>query len=425
VKNYLPAVTLVWLVRTNSVENAWERDIAIPAFEAQHPGIEIDLLTITQSDKLNVLEDMITTGQPLHVWSPRGGGLGFASARHLGWLTDLTPLIERDNVDLSDFATQAVAMCNVDGHQYGLPLLSVGSYVFYNADLFDAAGVSYPPTDWDDTNWTWDAMVAKAISLTHDYGDPETGQYGVLTNRQMEGPGLIFGQHIFPEGAYDTGLAEEAYFDHPTVIQAFQARHDLMYTHEVMPDPEILDALRQLGGPFHSGRLAMDMTGGWGYWDYKGLEDQLCWRVAPVPYGDPAHTGPRAVVYTDPWVITKGTDHMEEAWEFVKYLVGPEASRAYMQATNTPPVRRSLLDEWAGQFPCMTPAEVRESYLGAFDYGSDTSAKKMIRWRELNDVYQSWMDGLWPDPEASASDILPQLDADFEAKLQQIKQEEE
>jgi len=35
------------------------------------------------------------------------------------------------------------------------------------------------------------------------------------------------------------------------------------------------------------------------------------------------------------------------------------------------------------------------------------------------------MDGLWPDPEASASDILPQLDADFEAKLQQIKQEEE
>lgn len=49
----------------------------------------------------------------------------------------------------------------------------------------------------------------------------------------------------------------------------------------------------------------------------------------------------------------------------------------------------------------------------------------MIRWSELNDVYQGWMDVLWFDPGATASDILPQLDADFEAKLQQIKQEEE
>jgi len=204
-------------------------------------------------------------------------------------------------------------MYNIEGHQYGLPMLSVGSYVYYNADLFDAAGVPYPPTDWDDTSWAWEAMVAKAVTLTQDYGDRDTGQYGVLTHAQMEGPGLIFGQHLFLEGAYDTGLAEEAYFEHPTVIQAFQARHDLMYTDQVMPDSEIVEALSELGGAFESGRLAMYLTGGWGYWNCKWLEDEFCWRVAPVPYGTPTHTGPRAIVYADPWVITNRTDHLDEA----------------------------------------------------------------------------------------------------------------
>jgi len=424
-KNFTPPVTVVWLVRTNSVENAWEQDVVIPAFEAQHPGIKISLLIIVQPDIGPIREEMIRKGQPLHVWSPNWGGDGFASDRHRGWLTDLTPLIERDHFDLSDFVPRTVEMYNIGGHQYGLPMLSVGSYVYYNADLFDAAGVPYPPTDWDDTSWTWDAMVTKAISLTHDYGDRDTGQYGAMTGDAMEGPGLIFGQHIFPEGAYDTGLAKESYFDDPKVIQGFQARHDLMYADRVMPDAGIMDALSQLGGAFQSGRLAINQTGGWGYWNYKGLEGDFCWRVAPVPYGDPAYTGPRAIVYTDPWVITNGTDHLDEAWEFVKYLVGPEASRAYMQATNVPPLRQSLLDEWAEQFACMTPAEVRECYLGAFDYGIESSNHLMIRWSELDGVYQRWMDIFWNSPTTTASDLLPSLDADFEAILQKIKQEEE
>ncbi|NTU89941.1 MAG: extracellular solute-binding protein [Actinobacteria bacterium] len=42
--------------------------------------------------------------------------------------------------------------------------------IFYNKDWFDAAGVEYPPTNWDDTSWNWDAFVEKCKALTSGEG---------------------------------------------------------------------------------------------------------------------------------------------------------------------------------------------------------------------------------------------------------------
>ncbi len=40
---------------------------------------------------------------------------------------------------------------------YGIPILSMGSFLYYNRDLFDEAGVAYPPTDWNDESWNYEA----------------------------------------------------------------------------------------------------------------------------------------------------------------------------------------------------------------------------------------------------------------------------
>jgi multiple sugar transport system substrate-binding protein len=46
--------------------------------------------------------------------------------------------------------------------------------VYYNQDLFDAAGVAYPTADW-----TWDDFVKTAVALTKDTnGDGTIDQYG-------------------------------------------------------------------------------------------------------------------------------------------------------------------------------------------------------------------------------------------------------
>src|SRR4029079_1899722 len=120
---------------------------------------------------------------------------GFASDRSRGLLTDLTPLIEKDKLDLGVFIPEVLKIYQSEGKTWGLPFLTTGSYVFYNMKLFDAAKVPYPTTDWEDKTWTWDALVDLGKKLTKNVDDPSTAQYGLIENRQnIEGPAMIFGQ---------------------------------------------------------------------------------------------------------------------------------------------------------------------------------------------------------------------------------------
>jgi multiple sugar transport system substrate-binding protein len=189
-----------------------------------------------------------------------------------------------------------------------------------------------------------------------------------------------------------------------------------------------MDALSALGGDFQSGKLAMNQTGGWGHWTYTGLSEQFCWGARPMPYGDPEYKGPRAIIYTDPWVITAGLaeDEREAAWTFVKYLASVDASRAYYQTSNTPPTRRSLLEEWFEQFKeCEDPDTVKKVFLGAYDYGLESSNHLLVRWDELDRTWDNVLDGLYLDPNATAEEVMPELDRAVEEVLQKIVAEEE
>ena len=421
---------IVWMVRTNVVENPWEQDIVIPAFEEENPDIKINLLIIDQPDIAVKREAMIAAGEPLHVWSTNWGGDGFASDRARGLITDLTPLIERDQLDTSAFIPEVLAIYQSEGKQWGLPFLTTGSYVFYNMDLFDAAGVDYPPTSWEDTSWTWDAMVDKAKQLTQNYDDVANATYGLIENRQnIEGPAMIFGQFPWPTDAYETGFAQEITLNTPEIINAYQKHHDLVYVDKVSPDDAASQALSQLGGAFESGRVAMMQNGGWGWWIYSTVtpeqEGGFCWGVAPNPMGSP-DADTRAVIYTDPWVITAGLEgqDLEDAWTLVKFLVREDNARTYMQAGNVPPTQTKLQEEWFQQFGCMEPDKVKEVYQGAFAHGLESSNHLMVRWDELNQIWNNSLSAFFLDPNGSAADIMPQLEEDLNAALERIADEE-
>ena len=74
----------------------------------------------------------------------------------------------------------------------------------------------------------------------------------------------------------------------------------------------------------------------------------------------------RAVIYTDPWVITAGLEgqELEDAWTFLKFLVREDTARSYMQASNTPPTQGKLQEEWFNQFGCMEPDQVKAGLPG-------------------------------------------------------------
>lgn len=421
---------IVWMVRTNVQENPWEQDVVIPAFEEENPDINVNLLIIDQPDIAVKREAMIAAGEPLHVWSTNWGGDGFASDRHRGLITDLTPLIERDNIDLSVFIPEVLAIYESEGKQWGLPFLTTGSYVFYNMALFDEAGLEYPTTDWEDQSWTWDAYVELGKQLTENFDDPTTAQYGIVQGRQnVEGPAMLFGQFPWEPDAYETGFSEKITLTTPEVINAYQEHHDLIYVDQVSPDGAAMEALGALGGAFESGRVAMYQNGGWGWWIYSrvtpDVEGGFCWGVAPVPWGSP-DAERRAVIYTDPWVITRGLEgqDLEDAWTFVKFLIREDNARSYMQTTNTPPTQSKLQEEWFQQFECMDPEAVKEVYQGAFPHGLESSNHLLVRWDELNQTWGNILNPFFDDPNGDAAAVLELTEQDLNDALQRIAEEE-
>ncbi len=411
-------VEVIWFVRTNPEEQEWEQQVVIPDFEAKHPNIKINLVIVTWDDFDTKMQTMIAAGTPPDIWS-HWGPSGFADYVKRDLVADLTPYIEKDNFDLSDFIPEVLDIYKVDGKVMGLPMLTTGSFIFYNKDLFDAAGVEYPPTDWDDTSWTYDAFVEKCGQLTNKSENTEELVFGCnLGFWPNDAFAWLFGQDLYPDGAYETGFAEEAFLDSEAAIKGFEARQDLVWELNYMPDPAQTEAFGG-GDIFESGKVAMHLTGGWGWWQWKDLDEKFNWGAAALPYGA---EGRRDVVFTDPWMLSSKTAHPEEAWELLKYLASAEVQKGWMELTGAPPARQSLAEAWYKQFPTMTPEEVKELHLGALKHGRESPNHLLVRFDQLNQVVTAAVDPI-TNNDAEPADVLPEADAKLEEALKQIQAE--
>ena len=421
---------IVWMVRNSPTENPWEVNVVRPAFQQAHPEICLRILSINQDDIAVRREAMIAAGEPLHVWSTNWGGDGFASDRARGLITDLTPLIERDDFDTSVFIPEVLEIYTTEGKVWGLPFLTTGSYVYYNKKLFDEAGVEYPPVDWNDKSWTWEKFVETAKQLTKNVDNINEAQYGAsYAVLNLEGPPMMWGHFIFPEGTYDTGYADAINVTNEASVAAFQAFHDLVYVDKVAPDPAASAALDQLGGAFAAGRMAMTMSGGWGHWSWRGLIDDpsgFCWGAAPMPWGSP-DADIRTVIYTDPWVITRDLppEEQDAAWTFIKFLVSEEQAAAYTETTGTPPTQTKLLEDYYTQFEkCMDPEDMKTVFEGAFEHGRESSNHLLVRWDELNQIWTNSLDPFFSDPQANTEQMLQAVEQQTNEALQRIKAEQ-
>src|SRR6266498_227459 len=68
------------------------------------------------------------------------------------WI-DVSPFIKADNYDTSDFYGPAVQLLQYQDKTIGVPVGVYTSVLFYNEDLFDKAGIDYPPSAYGDSNW--------------------------------------------------------------------------------------------------------------------------------------------------------------------------------------------------------------------------------------------------------------------------------
>ncbi len=106
-----------------------------------------------------------------------------AKYAELGAIADLTEMFKGSQVLTPDqYYPGVLRSATYNGRCYGLPWIANPLMVYYNKDLFDAAGVPYPPATG---GWTWDEFIATAKALTRKAQDRHGNtyqQYGYIVD---------------------------------------------------------------------------------------------------------------------------------------------------------------------------------------------------------------------------------------------------
>jgi multiple sugar transport system substrate-binding protein len=379
-----------WYCRSHPAENPWERDQVIPRFEETHPDIKVQLIVAPSGEDWIKLQAMNTANQTPDLWSTAISG--FTPALVGEMIRPITDYIDASwLIDLEDYAKSPLELFEVAGDMWGLPHMVCGTFTFFNKDLFDEAGVEYPPTSWDDKSWTWDEMVLKAKALTKNYGQGADAQYGIQMACRHQELLWQWGTDLLEPEAYETGYPCQVDLTSEEAIAAIQAKADLIFQHQVSPTPAEQEAISIAGNPFLTGKLAMRYTGGWGFWgnqEFTGFR----WSAAPAPWSETN----AAVVYPDGMVISRISKVPDATWQLLEYVSVGEGMKGYVQATGAQPAPMSVWDEWYRQFEGVIPVqELRDGMEGAAKYGRFPYTHAVTKMSEIITTWNNNLDAVW------------------------------
>ena len=318
-------------------------------FNASQDKIELKIEIIDNSTASDVLKTQIAAGNAPDIIGPVGiaGRAAFTDA-----LMDLNPLVEANNYDLSDFDEGMVQFYELEGiGQVGLPFAVFPSFIFVNLDLFDEAGLPYPPqeygapyidADGNEQEWTIDTLRELAMLLTVDANgndatspdfDPENiVQFGYGNQfTDIRGWATLFGAGTFFDADGNAVVP-----DHWR--EAIHWYHDAMWVDYFHPNgPYGGSTILNEGNWFESGNMAMASVHLWYASCCMGALE-AAWDTAVVPSYNGAVT---AKMHADTFSILSSSEHPEEAFEVLTYLIGDAASEL-AQIYGGMPARLSL-----------------------------------------------------------------------------------
>ncbi|HLY27859.1 MAG TPA: sugar ABC transporter substrate-binding protein [Aggregatilineales bacterium] len=248
-------------------------------------------------------------------------------------LLDIQSFVTADKVDTSIYTTNPDLLVK-DGKRYGLPQDGDTIAIFYNADMFQKAGV----TADEIAGWTWNPQdggtFQKSIAkLTLDSSgrnglDPKFDKTNVVQWGFMGGPGDASSgaQPDWSAFAASTGYqatdgpwTTKYHYDDPRVADTVQWWADLHLKFGFAPDSNQLSSGED--SVFLAGKAAMFPMGSWDIATAAGATFKV--GFAELPAGP---MGRKTPVNGLAPAIYAGTKHPKEAWQWVKFLTSPDCA---------------------------------------------------------------------------------------------------
>ncbi len=336
--------TISFMVSGDAAErNAYQS--LVDTFHTAHPDIRVNLIHIPSAgDYRTRLITDFAAGTPPDVMLLNYRRYGQFAAQDL--LEPLGPYLEQSRlIPADDFYQAPLRSFTWGGTLTCIPQNVSSLVVYYNQDLFDAAGLPYPADDW-----TWNDFLATAQALTRDLNNDGTiDQYGLgLEPSLMRLSPFIWqnGGDLVDQPESPTRLA----LLRKPALDALQWFVDLRLVHGVVPD-RVAEAAQDSESRFVAGTTAMFLNSRRGTPAYREIE-QFTWDVAPLPRGQQA----AGILHSDGYCMARTTANKAAAWTFIEYANSPDGQRLVAASGRTVPSLKAVAESEAFLDPTQRPS---------------------------------------------------------------------
>ena len=134
----------------------------IEEFQAEYPNITVEITDIPEGDYVTKIDTALLAKEP--------PDLGYVYERR--WIKNgsflaLETYLEQEGIQIADYNAGVMSICTFEGKVYCIGTYTGAVLMYYNKDLFDAAGVPYPSSTEPMTIDEYAVMIKK-LSVPSD-----------------------------------------------------------------------------------------------------------------------------------------------------------------------------------------------------------------------------------------------------------------
>ncbi len=290
-------------------------------FEAQNPGIKVKLISGPYSNT----RDQIVTGAATGTLSDVVGldGAWVNDLAKQGAIAALDGLMASTNFD----ASQVAAIIKLNGNSYMFPVASFVYPIFINLDLIKAAGIDKLPTNRSE-------FVAAAKKLT----DASKNQYGWVLPLSLQTPNGVQNDVMSWVWASGGSMLKDGKPDltNDDVISALKFIES-MYKEGLISPGSFAKQEQDKVEEFVNGRIGMMVDTLAHINMIRERNPELNFTISDFPAVD-GYDGARGLPYAAWGIgISESSEHKEEAWKLVSYLMSPEVNSKLLSIANAFP----------------------------------------------------------------------------------------
>lgn len=257
------------------------------------------------------------------------GGPDFAQYVQNGAVQPLDDFFEVEGVDKSNFSPTSLDLGEIDGKQYYIPMQVQSLYMYWNKDLFTAAGLDpeAPPK-------TWDELAEMAPKLA----DASKNVSGFAVPK--EGNAILYNWILNSGGTLADEAGEKLDFASNETLEVLKKVQKMIY--EQKAGPESISGA-DVDNLMYAGQLAIEINGPW---LNNGLKkNEVNYGVTTLPVGNDGSK--TAILDGVGFAVPSSTEESqkEAVYEFVKYWNTTEIGKKWSMDNGFPPFLKSVAED--------------------------------------------------------------------------------